>query len=200
MRAYQNLGFGKALFGLAILTGCGGSNDASVAQFSPYDAFDEELQTMTAAAIGNIASDPALLPAGGSVAYDGIISFEIDQGASASIGVAGDLRVTALFDSNDMTGTVTGMIGSNDQAFPGTLTVESAFIDRATNLVDDFTIDAELEGTFTGPNNQSYTSDMFIVGDFLGAGQEFIEGEVRGSVQNNGDDLDVDGNFIAQQE
>jgi hypothetical protein len=188
---------------VGLLAGCG-DGSSGVAQRATYADLLGEFSTIDAQFDrGNIAamSDPATLPSFGNTRYDGVLGINLTTSAGAS-SIIGDMTMTASFQDSTISGAVTGFVDDAEQNYSGALAITDGVIDRSTDLNTQFTFAADLDGRITNESLQNIDVDMTLRGDFYGAGQEFVAGNMVGEVVTPDGAETIDGSdtyFVGQR-
>lgn len=144
----------------------------------------------TRATIENFAStETSTLPEVGSTAYSGVFRANLDSengtGTDAAVGL---LTITALWDDNAITGSVTEMVDGDNGAYIGDLTISNgAIADRVT---------ADVGGTIENAASESLTVDGVMTGDFY-SDILYIEGGMDGTVTGPDGETILDGGWAA---
>ncbi len=202
-----------SVLGIVLLAACssGGGGDSDeiidVEQAVTADDLKDDLRLIVRAARNDFSTEFATLPTTGTVDYVGgmVMQWRADPASSyPAEGIRGLTTLTADFDTGEVTGEVTDIIGSEDlafdsQPFDGSLVVAGATLpDEADYVVDTGTFDplnlqgGMTTGTLTGPDGSELVFNAAFSGDFRGEGAAYFYGVYEGgTVTVDGDDRDV---------
>ncbi|WP_099823766.1 hypothetical protein [Oceaniglobus indicus] len=186
-----------ALCGFLALTACGGSsvdNDSYASRFAEGEALVRLLNEQT----GQNYSDPANLPTSGGAEYDGVVAAELPGVGSETTTVVGDLELRANFANSTVGGTMDDFVEEDGTRYTGALIVADGPIRRNINPDVDYTFSSAVNGRLAG-NNQTYDVNGQLEGDFYGANQGFVGGEVIGNVTSNGQRAPFLGEFVGRR-
>lgn len=152
-----------------------------------FDLIEDDLNT------GNF-DDPAGLPASGSVNYFGSLFAEVD----ITNGAIGAMRLTANFNNDSISGSVTDLVAYDDTPLTGSLDISNGVIDRTVDVSQNFTFAADLDGDLTDVDGDQFTIAGSLAGDFFN-GAEQVYGEVQGTLSGPEGIEGVAGEFIAER-
>ncbi len=167
----------SALIFFAAMGGCstssgdnsgGGSSDATYAEQAALAAdLQEEIFPLS-------ATDPGFLRDTGSVSYAGVFSVVADQ-----VVLLGDLSLTADFETDEVTGGLSNVNGTNGVDYGGSVLLTGGVIDRDASVSQ--TVTGDLAGEVSDGTN-TVVFDTSINGDFFGDNEAYIGGDVTGDV------------------
>ena len=169
MRVSSGVGC-AGLLGAALLSGCGGSGPLTVAEQFDHDLSKAQVMEDRIGALSRSPFD--IFVAAGQVTYIGYATVGVAT-ADQTINLVGETRIAADFDSNAVTGTMTGFIGQATPAGGGVVNTApySGAIDLSSGLVDGPNrpnqFGADFAGTLTGGGNV-IAIDGAMIGDFHG--------------------------------
>lgn len=140
---------------------------------------------------------PDELPGSGSASYSGVLGFALVSGSEVEQ-IAGALTLSVGFGSNSLSGEAGQFQSETGVDYIGALSIENGQIDRAANIVSDFTATANLFGEISTTDGWSGTMNGVLAGDFY-SDTNFFVGVVEGSILNDGSRLPlIEGVFLTQ--
>ena len=181
------------LISLVTLAACSGFEAAErqsyadlFAEFNAIDAKFDRGNTDT-------VSDPTMLPTAGSFTYNGVLGANLPAAGGGTTGLIGDMTLTANFQNSQISGNVTDFVDSTEQEYVGTLDITNGTIFRTAIVADEFTFGADLDGQLFDENGGNFTVDARMRGDFYGPNEEYVGGDLAGTIGTPGGDVDFDG-------
>ncbi len=167
---------------VAGLAGCGsGSSGADAVSYSDLDTRYFEIADQFSREVANI-TDPMTLRDTGSVGYVGVIGFQAQQPGEERLELLGNLRLTANFQDDEITGSATNFADENEAIYSGTMTISNGGINRAADVTTNYTFGADVDATLTTADRTISTDNMIILGDFYGGAEQFISGRLDGQI------------------
>jgi hypothetical protein len=125
--------------------------------------------------------DPSTLPTSGSANYDGTLFIE----TPANVDILGKLEMAFDFDNDSFNGKATDFVDDDNDTYDGQLDITNGDINRAANTAVTVTFFGDVDGTITDPDDNFYTIDAQVVGNFYGDDEQYIAGGVRGTAASN---------------
>lgn len=132
---------------------------------------------------GGGAIDPNELPISGAARYDGFLTLGLPT-SSGRDSYTGQLGLDVDFDAADVqvTGLADNFATSDGEDVTGRIVVTDGVINRETNVIEDYTFEAGVSGTLSGPDFRNMVITGTMLGDFNGQAAEAITGRVFGDV------------------
>lgn len=151
----------------ALVSGCGGGGGGGpyTDQFVALNALANELSNQ-----GLDTTTPvAQIPTTGAPTYNGYV-----LAGTPSESYTGDLTMNADFATSMIGGSVSNMHDSAERAVAGTLTINSATINRTANPLTEFQIVTTMTGAVTDADGVVLNVSTGINGDFGGPNAEAV--------------------------
>ena len=172
------------------LTACGGTSTPL-----SFAEIDKEGLALSREIFETTYTDPSTLPTTGHAVYDGYMAATIADQYT----VAGDLEMRANFaNGGSFSGSVTNIVGEDESAYNGQLTLSNGAIDSGANPDTEWTYGMDMTGTLSGDQG-SVVVNAGLLGDFSGTKHEYVDGAVVGSVEIDGQVQQItDGGFVGE--
>lgn len=162
------------------LSGCASSDGTG----SPFD-----LMNIRVDALG--LSDGADIPTTGTANYTGLIEMQVDRPAGGSDDVTGDMSMTADFDGEDISGSMSNFTGDNVGNIGGSIIFETVPGEYAGGTG----FNAPMTGNLVVEGSSAAVDDGFFLGTFYGPNAEGVAGAFFGGLDYD-DPADADGNIV----
>lgn len=184
---------------LSAISGCGESSGLAPEALLTYAQKTSAATTLVNSYNAIPYTDPAALPASGTVRYTGYVGGDIVTSGIITNSVIGNVSLDANFTTNAISGLASGFVDVAEQTYSGSLLINNGDIDRTIDIMTQYTLVADMNGTLTGSDGTVYVVTSLIQGDFVGTNAGAIDAVVGGSVLSNGISSTIDGGLIAQQ-
>ena len=165
--------------------------DSTIASFD-----DQAIQALDFMRDGESLTETADndMPTSGSVAYDGVVGFSLDEraGGVEDYDIFADATMEVDFDDGDITGSFDNFNTFDDTDMDGELTITEG-------TVNDNTMSGNAIGSFVDGSDATVW-DLAVEGAFLGPDGSHIYGTADGTISNGGSEQsDVFGDFAVSQ-
>jgi hypothetical protein len=199
-----------SVLGIVLLAACssgsGGSDETvDVERAVTANDLKDDLKVIVRAARTDLTTEFPTLPTSGTVDYVGgmIVQWRADPSSSNTAeGIRGLTTLTADFDTGEVTGEVTDILGSeglefDSQPFDGSLEISGATLPAENDYVvgtgtfDPLNLQGGVTtGTLTGPDGSELVFNAEFSGDFRGEDAAYFYGVYEGGT------VTVDGDAV----